>query len=333
MITENDTSRHSIKILSIDGGGIRGILPAGILAEIEKRTAQPASALFDLMAGTSTGGILVLGLTKPKLGTTEPACTAAELVDFYHRWGPAIFSRPFLYRLGSGDGLLRARYPDSPIEQVLSNFFGSARLRDAITPLFIPSYEIRMRTPFFFRSMMARKSQDYDFAMCDVARSTSAAPTYFPPKLLENSGTHGSYVLIDGGVYANNPALCAYVEAKVQFPAARQITVVSLGTGAVARSRAEAAPQNWGIAQWARPILDTVLGGISSTVDYQLAQLLPSRMDGTSRYYRIQPTLSAGHDSMDNAAAGNLKALQTVAAATVAANSKQIDSLCAELTS
>jgi patatin-like phospholipase/acyl hydrolase len=331
-INEICTSKDRIKVLSVDGGGIRGIIPAGILAEVEKRTGKRASALFDLIAGTSTGGILALGLTKPAPGTAEPAFTAAELVGFYRQWGSHIFSRPLLYCLGSADGLVHARYPDSPIEEALSAFFGESRLKDAVTPLFIPSYELQMKTPFFFRSRMALKSNDYDFAMREVARSTSAAPTYFPPKVLAGSGTSEPYILIDGGVYANNPALCAYVEAKVQFPAAREITVVSLGTGTVANTRAEMEPQNWGIAQWARPILDTVLGGISSTVDYQLSQLLPTRSDGTTRYYRIQPFLPPGHDAMDDASASNLRALEGVTAKALGSNSKQIDALCAELT-
>src|SRR5690348_4348734 len=142
----NHAEKINIRVLSIDGGGVRGIVPAALLAEIERRTRKPISALFDLLAGTSTGGILVLGATKPQTGSNAPAHGAEELVEFYEQLGPKIFSRPLPHRLTSGDGLVRSRYPDGPIESVLADFFGESRLKEAIAPVFIPSYELGRRT-------------------------------------------------------------------------------------------------------------------------------------------------------------------------------------------
>jgi patatin-like phospholipase/acyl hydrolase len=292
--------QKKVRVLSVDGGGIRGIVPAMLLAEIEKRTKKPVTELFDLLAGTSTGGILVLGLTKPEEGSNIPAYSAEQLVDFYESLGPKIFSKPLLHRISSGDGFVRSRYPDGPIESVLAQFFGATRLKEAIAPVFIPSYELRLRTPFFFRSMMASRNPDYDYPMHTVARSTSAAPTYFPPEGISLSGTNDRYVLIDGGVFANNPAACALVEAKVQFPNATDFRMISLGTGAAPEKPLMTEASDWGIARWARPILDTVLEGVASTVDYQLSQLLPQDHNGTQRYFRIQPGIGAGNDALDN---------------------------------
>jgi patatin-like phospholipase/acyl hydrolase len=323
--------KKRVRILSIDGGGIRGFLPAGLLAEIERRTGKPVSALFDLLAGTSTGGILVLALAQPDASGAKPAHPASEVVDFYDRLGPIIFSKPLAHRLASAGGLLRSRYPDGPIESVLAQFFGDSRLKDAVAPVFVPSYELERRTPFFFRSTMAQARADYDFPMHSVARSTSAAPTYFPPEQLIASGTARNYVLVDGGVFANNPAACAFVEAKVQFPTATEFTVVSLGTGAVKEPPLMQSAGDWGVAQWVRPILDTVLDGVSSTVDYQLSQLLPNRPDGTARYFRVQPELPAANHAMDNAERGNLDALKAIAAQTIKDQSKDIDAICTQL--
>jgi uncharacterized protein len=323
--------KKKIRVLSIDGGGIRGIVPAALLAEIERRTQKPVSGLFDLLAGTSTGGILVLALTKPESGATGAAHYAEEMVEFYERLGSKIFSRPLFHRLTSGDGLIRSRYSDGPIESVLADFFGEARLKDAVAPVFVPSYELGRRTPFFFRSTMATRDPGYDYAMHTVARSTSAAPTYFPPEVIPVTGTSDKYVLIDGGVFANNPAACALVEAKVQFPNASDFTIVSLGTGAVQEKPLMTSAGDWGIARWARPILDTVLDGVSNTVDYQLAQLLPPHQDGTERYFRIQPTIAAANQAMDNPASSNLQELKAAAARTIKEQSRQIDDLCAQM--
>ena len=323
--------KKKIRVLSIDGGGIRGIVPAALLAEIERRTQKPISRLFDLLAGTSTGGILVLALTKPESGANGAAHHAEEMVEFYERLGRKIFSRPLLHRLTSGDGLVRSRYPDAPIESVLSDFFGETRLKEAVAPVFIPSYELRRRTPFFFRSAMASLDPGYDYPMHTVARSTSAAPTYFPPEAVPVTGTNDKYVLIDGGVFANNPAACALVEARVQFPNASDFTVVSLGTGAPLEKPLMTSAGDWGIARWARPILDTVLDGVSSTVDYQLAQLLPPRQDGTERYFRIQPTIDARNQAMDNVESSNLQELKAAVAKTIQEKSRQIDDLCTEV--
>jgi patatin-like phospholipase/acyl hydrolase len=332
MTSNISAEKKKVRVLSIDGGGIRGILPAGLLAEIERRTSKPVSALFDLLAGTSTGGILALALTKPDVAGERPAHTAYEAVEFYRKLGSTIFSRPLWHRITSAQGLLHSRYPEDPIESVLAGFFGETRLKDALTPLLVPSYDLDRRSPFFFRSTMAQMRADYDYPMHTVARSTSAAPTYFPPELIRTSVTNENYVLIDGGVFANNPAACAFVEAKVLFPAATEFTVVSLGTGAPKEPPLMTSAGDWGLAQWARPILDTVLDGVSSTVDYQLSQLLSRGTDGTQRYFRIQPELSTENQAMDNATQGNLADLTALAARTIEERSKDIDQICAQLT-
>jgi patatin-like phospholipase/acyl hydrolase len=331
-MTFTSAETKHVRVLSIDGGGIRGIVPAVLLAEIERRTNKPVCDLFDLAAGTSTGGILVLALVRPNENGNRPAYGALEVVDFYQRLGPAIFSKPLAHQVASVGGFLRSRYPDTQIEAVLNEFFGNTRLRDALVPVLVPSYELERRTPFFFRSSMARLRADYDFPMHTVARSTSAAPTYFPPEQVPVLGTNDSYVLIDGGVFANNPAACAFVEAKTQFPSATNFTVVSLGTGAVKETPLMTKASNWGIAQWARPILDTVLDGVSSTVDYQLSQLLPPCANGTERYFRLQTELPGANAAMDNASQKNLEQLKAIADKTIEERSDDIDRICHQLT-
>jgi patatin-like phospholipase/acyl hydrolase len=320
-----------VKILSIDGGGIRGVIPAMLLAEIEKKTGKPIAGLFDLIAGTSTGGILALLLAVPQ-ADGSPQYRAGQLVDFYEREGRNIFERSFWHRLRALGNLKQGKYPGSGIESVLEAYFGASRLRDALTDVLITGYEIERRFPFFFRSSAARTRPDYDFPMRDVARATSAAPTYFEPMKLNTKNTNEYYALIDGGVFANNPAACALVEAVTTHPQADGCLMVSLGTGELTRSVPYAEARNWGLAKWAKPVLEIVFQGVSSTVDYQMRQLLPDLPDGERHYFRFQATLDERHQCMDDASPENITALKGIAAKMAEDRATELDELCEALT-
>ena len=319
-----------VKILSIDGGGIRGIIPAMVLAEIERQTQRPAAHLFHLIAGTSTGGILAIGLTIPK-NRGSALYSASQLVDLYHRRGAHIFSRSLAHRLAACGNLRREKYTGSGIAQVLFDYFGESRLRDAATDLLIPSYEIERSRPFFFRSAMARERLDYDFPAHEVARATTAAPTYFPPVKLAAGALAGHYTLIDGGVFANNPAACALGEARSAHSGAVDFLVVSLGTGELSRCLPYQQAKNWGAVRWAMPMLDVVLDGVSRTVDYQLRQILPGA-NHSERYYRFQATLDGHNHRLDDAGARNIAALRNVADKLIERESPRILELCETLT-
>ena len=319
-----------IKILSIDGGGIRGIIPAIVLAEIEKRTGRPVAGLFDLVAGTSTGGILAIGLTVARSPSTPPY-TAAQLIELYEHQGAHMFSRPLFHRLAACGNLRRGKYATSGIEQILSDYFGEARLRDAVTDLLIPSYEIERSFPFFFRSAMARRRQDYDFLAREVARATSAAPTYFAPLKISADGSADHYTLIDGGVFANNPAACALVEARTTYADARDFLIVSLGTGELNRCLPYDQAKTWGAVRWAMPVLEVVFDGVSRTVDYQLRQLMPDALGRSQRYYRFQTPLDRLNQRLDNTSLRNITALKALAHNLVQRESAALDRLCNQL--
>ena len=144
-------------ILSIDGGGIRGIIPAMVLAELERRTGRPTCKLFDLIAGTSTGGVLALALTKPD-AAGSPEFSAARLIELYELEGDRIFS-PAWHRwkiIGFLYDLFFVRYSARNIGRVLRQYFGDTRLSEAITPLLITAYELEQRDPWLFKSEKAK---------------------------------------------------------------------------------------------------------------------------------------------------------------------------------
>jgi uncharacterized protein len=235
-----------IRVLSIDGGGIRGVIPARVLARLEAIAKRPICELFDVIVGTSIGGIAAMALALRREGGLPDS--AAEIGDFYARHGPEIFptsevsfprTREDLHELigrvgmqaamfGSNPELGNARYSPAPLERALLEQFGDARLTDATLPVVITSYDVTNGRPVLFRS-----TRD-NLLMRDVARATSAAPTVFPPMRI-TAPDGAEHVYIDGGVFANNPAMIGYTEAMELADwrgiRVKSVVLVSVGTG------------------------------------------------------------------------------------------------------
>jgi patatin-like phospholipase/acyl hydrolase len=310
-------------VLSIDGGGIRGIIPATVLAEIERRTGRATADLFDLIAGTSTGGLIALALAAPG-DDGRPRWRAADVVALYEAEGPRIFSRSLRRRLFSGFGLLDERYSDGGLEAALDRYLGEARLSQALTPVLVSAYSLEKRGPFFFKTSRARENPRRDYPMREAGRATAAAPTYFEPEqVVDEDGE--PIGLVDGGVCLNNPAMSAYAEARRE--GADDVLVASIGTGEQTRPIAFEKARTWGGLEWARPLLDVMFDGMSDVVDYQLDHLL-----GSDRYYRFQTRLDRAQDDLDDVSARNLALLHEEAAELVEEAGPRIDELCAALT-
>ncbi len=305
-----------IRILSIDGGGVRGLIPSLVLTKLEDLTGRPIFELFDLIAGTSTGGILALGLTMPGLDG-RPAHSAASMVSIYEKEAGRIFSRRFSHRVLTLGSLADQKYPAEGIESVLTEYFGEARLKDSLTEVLVPAFEIERHIPFFFKSANALKNPAYDFSIKDVARATSAAPTYFEPHVIPTGDAGDYFTLVDGGVYANNPAACALAESMARHPGSNDFLVVSLGTGSRPESIDYKRAKSWGLAQWAKPIFNVVLDGVSATVDYQLKQMV-------TKYFRFQPNLEVGCAPMDKVDRQNLRRLRLTAEAMIRERSQDL---------
>lgn len=305
------------KILSIDGGGIRGVIPAVLLTEMEKRTGKAISELFDLIAGTSTGGILATGLVAPEnLGIESdsrgPRFKASDLLELYEKHGEDIFRRSLCDRITSLWGLTDEKYPNDGIEAVLEEYFGDTELKDALTEILVTSYEIEKRHPYFFKRHKAReKPEKRNHLLRDMARATSAAPTYFEPTETRTVGKSAvtTRYLVDGGVFANNPALCAYAEAIKLGESTNKILVASLGTGVATERIDYGKAKNWGKIKWARPVISVMIDGVADAVDYQLRQMLPTE-GPNARYYRFNTDLPSKLGRLDAADQSSIKALK-----------------------
>ena len=318
------------KILSIDGGGIRGVVPAVVLTEIERRTQRPAAETFDLIAGTSTGGILTLGLTAPAR-SGKAKYRAADLLKLYETEGSTIFRHDAWHRVWAMENLLEEKYSCEGVERVLKHYFGDARMSEALVEVLVTSYDLERRQPFFFKRTYARAVAGHDWPMWQAARATSAAPTYFEPAKLEAELGNDYFALIDGGVYANNPAMCAYAEARTIWPQERNFLVVSLGTGELTRRIPYDEAKGWGLAKWAQPILGVVFDGVSDTVDYQLKDLCRDEATRVSGYHRFQVKLTSGNDDLDDASRTNIRALKLLAQDLVAEREQDLKEVCEQL--
>lgn len=313
------------RILAIHGGGIRGIIPALVLEELERRTGKRVCRLFDLIAGTSTGGILALGLVAPD-ARGEPRYAATQLVELYEREGRRIFSRPLLHWLRSLGNLLGPKYPPDSLEAVLHRYFGETPLSQALTEVVITAYDLVKSDPWFFRRRRAQESpMTHDFPMRVVARGTAAAPTFFPPLCLRGESPRG-HALVDGGMFANNPAMCAYVDAMTRTPAPRDVVLVSIGTGQLERPVLCRRARGWGLIRWAKPALEVMFDGVSDTVDHQLRRLL-IRPDGTRGFFDFQLRLDEGNTEMDDTSSENMADLRRKAAQLIANRRAELEAV------
>ncbi|WP_353272798.1 patatin-like phospholipase family protein [Wolbachia endosymbiont (group A) of Urophora cardui] len=297
-------------ILSVDGGGIRGIIPAIILAEIEKRARKPIAEIFDLVAGTSTGGIVIAGLCK-KDKQGNPQYSANDLVEFYQEYGSYIFKSSF-FRQSILSWFNCAQYPHKNIESVLDKYFGEDILKNTLSKVLITSYDIHNNRPFFFKSW-----KEGNIKLKDALRAATAAPTYFMPKHLKINQI--KRVLVDGGVFANNPAACAYASGKRLFPN-DDILLLSIGTGR--RDRSIANSRRFGKIGWIKPLLNVMFASSLDAVNYQLDQVI------ADKYIRIQSQLKIASPDMDNITSKNIKSLQQEANAMIEENQKVVDKFC-----
>jgi len=286
------------KILSIDSGGVRGIIPAIILAELERRTSQPICELFDFFAGTSTGGMLVLGLNRPNpFSGGRPFCSAVEVAMLFHEWGPRVFGH-WLSKVGQSANQTSS---EERMEAMLRDYFGDSRLSDCIKPTMVTAFDLIAAQPVFIHS--ATRSASQDFFMWQAARATTAIPTHFEPfrmsAQLSSFGGVRDVSLVDGSLFASNPAMCALAEARSLFPDEDDLVLVSLGCGEV-----HSVP-SIDSTQKRRRFLDFSLKAQSDSVDHQMRTFLSKQ-----HYVRIQTPLPAECGRIDDASRQNMLAIE-----------------------
>ncbi len=288
------------RILTIDGGGVRGIIPAMVLGRLEKELGRPISEVFDLIAGTSTGAMLALGLCKDD-GAGKPQFSARNLIEIYHQRGPDIFRHSAWEASHNLDSHTDEPYSTVGLNQVLEDYFAEEPLGRALTNVMVTSYELEERRPYMFKSW---RPEWASIPMRACALATTAAPTYFEPALVRAEGKERA--LVDGGVFVNNPGMSAYAEARRLWSDSHEddFVLVSLGTGEMVRAIRYEEAKEWGRLSWLQPVMSMMYDGQSDAADYQLKHLL-----GADRFFRFQIPLDSASDDMDETSTANIEAL------------------------
>ncbi len=330
-----------IKVLCVDGGGMRGLVPALVLQNLAGRLRERGidagfHRLFDLMAGTSTGGLIALALSlpaedprRPGAFLDSPALSVDDVVSLYEKRGRDIFPRSVFHQLRKLEQAFREKYGSGQIRELFEGMFGGATLKHSLCHLLIPSYDIERETVFLFKHRPARKERtrsDPNFLLRDVALATTAAPTYFEPARVTPVDGGDARFLLDGGIYASNPAMCAYIEAKKTFPKADRFLIFSLGTGTYDEGFSHRDMRNWGYLDWVSPgkgvpLFRTMAGAQSECVEYQLRKL-----PGVT-FVRLNGPLEERCE-LDDAAPRAMRVLRRAAERIVAENDGILDRMC-----
>ncbi|XP_078433354.1 patatin-like protein 2 [Wolffia australiana] len=333
-----EESSGLITILSIDGGGIRGIIPATILVFLEKELQDldgedaRIADYFDVIAGTSTGGLVSAMLTAPD-AQNRPLFAAGDVKRFYLEHCPKIFpqiSGPFATIRRLIRGFIGPKYDGKYLHKVIQQNLGSVKLGHTLTNVVIPAFDIKNLQPTVFSTFGVKKDNCLDVNLADVCMSTSAAPTYLPAHYFDAPTPRGGkreFNLIDGGVAANNPALLAvrdvkknmrYVnsgEAPSEHLNSQKLLLISLGTGTSLLTKYSAlAAAKWGLAGWlinqgSNPLIDVFTQASVDMVDLHISSIFQSTQS-EENYLRIQDdTLSGEVSSLDIATKVNLDKL------------------------
>lgn len=334
-----------IKILSIDGGGIKGIIPAKIINEIEVKLQSKhgnknlkISDFFDVIAGTSTGGILACLYLLDNYNGKK--IFAKDVISIYKEKSSRIFDLSFIQRVKTLYGLTEKKYNDENFEEVLKEVLGDKTLSSVDKIGIITSYDITQRKMVVFNSLNAKENPQYDFYLRDVVRATTAAPTYFSPaKIYSMSGK--SHTCIDGFVASANPSMTTFTESRCidfskvfndrklpKYPNENDIILVSIGTGFEQSSYLFDEMKNKGILGWIRPIIDMSMSGSTEMTHDQLKNIFSSITPPHNNFYfRIDPSKGKASHELDDVSINNIINLENAADNYINTNQTFIDNI------
>ncbi|KAG7544773.1 Patatin-like phospholipase domain [Arabidopsis suecica] len=328
-----------VTILSLDGGGVRGIIAGVILAYLEKQLQEidgenvRLADYFDVIAGTSTGGLVTAMLTAPD-GTGRPRYAAKDIVPFYLEHCPKIFPQPtgVLALLPKLPKLLSGpKYSGNYLRTLVGTLLGETKLHQTLTNIVIPTFDIKTLQPTFFSSYQALADPSLNVKVSDICLGTSAAPTFLPAHYFSSEDSQGKtreFNLVDGGVTANNPTLVAITAVSKQIVKNNpdmgtlkplgfdKFLVISIGTGSAKKEEKYSAKKaaKWGIISWlyedgSTPILDITMESSRDLVHYHSSVLFKA-LESEDKYLRIDDdTLEGDVSSLDLSTKSNLEKL------------------------
>ncbi|MBN2746969.1 MAG: patatin-like phospholipase family protein [Bacteroidales bacterium] len=310
-------------LLSLDSGGIRAIATAKILVEIENRLIDcnnraRLTDYFDLVAASGMSAVIAAMLTTPDQNG-RPKYKAQDILSFFLNEGSKIFDVSLWKKLSSIGGLTDEKYSASYLDKVLNQYFGDTMLSNTTTALMITAYDIRNRAARIFATTDTR-IEGRNFRIKDICRASMATPSYFEPAKIK-SATDTPYTFIDGGLFAANPGMTAYAEARrINFteytdnefkpnkPGAESMFFVSIGTGHAKRPYYYEEAKDWGNIHWLKPIID-----IANTSNIEINHFILNEIFKTCSvpddYIRLSPDLVQVSSHFDDTSDANINAI------------------------
>jgi uncharacterized protein len=278
-------------ILSLDGGGLRGVVPLTILKTIEAKTGKRIHELFNFIAGTSTGGLITAAISiKNPIDPVTPLYTLDDIMDVYVQRGHEIFPERNKINnlLHDAEDLFKPKFSDAGIKGVFTDVLKNYRMLDCLNDVMMCSYDLNNNVPLFFKSRTARSIAQQNALLYDVCRATSAGPSYLPSYefVYPNDTEDPNRNCIDGGVYVNNPSMAALVEFSKYhaeyLPSSTNDTdidynnvfVLSLGTGSFTGKVNNSDTMNKGEIYWAQQISDIMMRGVNRATDYEMGEMM-----------------------------------------------------------
>lgn len=256
------------KILTIDGGGIKGLYSSKIIEHIEEQYKCKIADYFDMICGTSTGGIIAIGLS---LGID-----AKEISKLYEEKGVRIFPKQNRIVAALKQLLLGGKYSDDPLRKALTETFSDKKIEDCNNLLCIPSYSYTDARPWVFKKdhIEGKLTRDNKALCVDVALATAAAPTYFPLSEIEY---YDSKQFVDGGIWANNPSLVGFIEAITYFVGTdkeyKRLMILSISSLTSTSGKKTGLNRFRSFRHWKSDIFDILMTGQAKFNEYFMSQV------------------------------------------------------------
>jgi uncharacterized protein len=311
--------KRRVQILSIDGGGVKGLIPLRIIMEIVKRTQFPIHELFDGFAGTSAGSLLLNALLIP--GDKQGAkYTPEDLWDLVDLEFPLIFKRSYWKQIKSGFGIFQPLYSSRTLEKSIKKIMGEALFKNQLKDILVPAFNMHTFEPMVFTRHQARTEMEKSaLKVSDVVLSSSSAPTFFSPFKLNEER------FIDGGTFANNPSILAYCQGRELLGNESDIHMLSIGCGAVNYADEFKRFIDGGKLKWFPRLVEIFLSGTEKISNHIATKLL------NKNYERIEVPIKLAHNRLDDASKSNLSYLKSSAEQWIAMNESYLDRLCKDL--
>lgn len=309
MTEKIETEKKHFKVLAIDGGGIKGLFSAQVLAKFEEVFNVRVTDCFDLICGTSTGGIIALGAS---LGVPMK-----DVVRFYEEKGPAIFAESSKKTfIGKARFLCRqlgffGKYDSRELEEALENVFGDKTMADCNNLMCIPAYNLNSARGRVFKKDYADFTEDKHKLCVDVALATAAAPTYLPVKEIDGDQ------FVDGGVWANNPSIVGFNEYLRQFSNDERfdgVEILSISSCEVAKGDIHKKTRR-GFLRWKSTLFDLFMTGQAQSTLFYMNNL-KGKLNFHYDYQRVYNNALSPEQAkiidMDNASPRSIEILKSI---------------------